>query len=218
MIKPLALSFVLSLTLSGLCVAVVGVNLGGAFAIIFSAMLLGAIAASTPVDPHPAWTVLFAASVGASLAAVGLGTRDAFSLSQIGAIALVTIAVGLAAGSLVRLLMLLRVSPLIASSISITVALAWLSWPIWLSPWLGDEVLASRLVGVHPLLAVNAIAPQFGYWIQQPLMYRLTSLGQDVMFTLPESVAGCVILHLAIAATGALSLIPRRFRHPGKSR
>ncbi len=210
MIKPLAVSLLLSLALGGFSVAIVGANLGGAIAIIIFAMLLSPIAGSMSTHSREAWIALLSASAGASLAAIGLRAHNAFSISQVFSIALTAFAGGLAAGALVRMLMRLCVSPLIASSIVIFLSLAWLSWPIWMSPWLSSEVLASRLAGVHPLIAVNAIAPQFGYWIQRPLMYRLNSLGQDVNFTLPTGVAGCVTLHLAIAAAGALTLIGRR--------
>ena len=99
------------------------------------------------------------------------------------------------------------------------VALLWLSWPAWLSPWLaGDHaaVIASRLAAVHPLLAVNAIAPQFGYWIQSAHLYRLTSLGQDVMLELPTSIVACVLLHgtIGVIILASLLMWTARAKHP----
>lgn len=209
MIKPVATSLLIALSLASAAVAIVGANLGGAFAVILVAMLIAPVAGSAWSKRRVAWISIAATSIGASLATVGLLAHDAFALSQVSSIALTAFAAGLAAGSLVRLLMVVRIAPVLASAIAITLSLAWLAWPIWLSPWLSSDVIATRLAAVHPLLAVNSIAPQFGYWIQMKQMYRLTTLGQDVLFSLPTGVTGCVLLHLVIAMLGALPLLRR---------
>jgi len=213
-IKPLAISLSLSVVIAGAAVAIVGANLGGAFAIVATAMLVCPIAASALVEPRRAWLVILSAGAGAALVTIALLSNDAFAFSQVLSIAATAFAVGVAAGSLVRLLIRIRVAPLIASATVITLSLAWLAWPIWLSPWLSSDVVATRLAAVHPLMSINAIAPQFGYWIQMKQMYRLTTLGQDVLFTLPVSVVGCVLLHGVIAIVCAVELIVRRPTSP----
>lgn len=76
-------------------------------------------------------------------------------------------------------------------------ALAWLSWPVWMSVWVTGRI-ASWLTPAHPLLAINRVMPDLGVWTQERLMYQFTSLGQDVPYALPGSIWPCVLLHLAI--------------------
>jgi hypothetical protein len=101
------------------------------------------------------------------------------------------------------LLRSMRVNVSIASAIVTLVALAWMSWPIWLSPALGSaasERVVGWLVRLHPLMAINgALQPNLGIWTQSRLMYRLTNLGQDVPYQLPASIAPAMIAHLAVA-------------------
>jgi hypothetical protein len=68
---------------------------------------------------------------------------------------------------------------------------AWLTSPIWLP--------SPLLAPAHPLLALNRIFIEHGVWTQQPLMYQLTTLGQDVPYVLPRTILPCVAAHLFIA-------------------
>src|SRR3954469_24654167 len=95
-----------------------------------------------------------------------------------------------------------------SASVITVIALAWLSWPVWLSPGL-TPAMAAWLSPAHPLLAVNHVMLDLGAWTQQWLMYQLTTLGQDVPYTLPRAIWPCALLHAAIGVT-ALWLAPRR--------
>jgi hypothetical protein len=101
------------------------------------------------------------------------------------------------------------VRDLFASAVTVAFALAWLTWPIWLSAWV-DYARVARvmewLIPGQPLLAMNGLLSSLGVWGESPLMYQLTSLGQDVPYSLP-SVAPCAIAHFLLG--GALLLLSR---------
>jgi hypothetical protein len=89
----------------------------------------------------------------------------------------------------------------------------WLTWPVWTSPFVTIN-LARWLTPAHPLMAVNVVVRQHGMWLEQRLMYRYSSLGQDVPYLLPASIWPCVIVHAALGVI-LLSLRPRgRSRAP----
>jgi hypothetical protein len=88
-------------------------------------------------------------------------------------------------------------------------ALAWLTWPVWMSPWLNDSIVA-WLTPAHPLLAANHVLLDLGVWTQQRLMYAFTALGQDVPYTLPRSIGPCIVLHGIVGLTALWSPRPRR--------
>jgi hypothetical protein len=101
----------------------------------------------------------------------------------------------------------------VAAGITVLLAIAWLTWPVWLSPWLAGSrgaLVAAWLVPAHPLFALNRIFVELGMWTQQPLMYRLTSLGQDVPMSLPASVWPSVVTHaaIALATAGPVLMLP----------
>lgn len=91
-----------------------------------------------------------------------------------------------------------------AAAIVIALAFAWLSWPIWLSPWLEGaqgESIAGALVPVHPLMGVNAIFDERGIWTQQAtLMYSLSNLGQHVRYAFPLHPWWSILLHALLGA------------------
>lgn len=85
----------------------------------------------------------------------------------------------------------------------VLIAAAWLTWPIWLSPWLaGRDALVGWLTPAHPLLAIDGALTALGPpWSERPLMYnRLSILNQDVPYELPSSVTWTVLLHGIIGA------------------
>ena len=106
----------------------------------------------------------------------------------------------LAVSGVVRLLIRAGFESTIAAAVTVILALAWLSWPIWLSGHLSEGRLLSALVAAHPIFAINGTSDAFGVWTQQHLMYRLTALGQDVPFTLPRSILPCVVTHALLGA------------------
>jgi hypothetical protein len=98
------------------------------------------------------------------------------------------------------------IDPTESGAIVFILAIAWLTWPVWLASALVHENAASIvswLVVAHPLFAINGLTfERLGIWTQQPLMYgRLTTLGQDVFYELPRSIWPCVISH---GLTGAM--------------
>jgi hypothetical protein len=103
-----------------------------------------------------------------------------------------------------------------ASACTIVVALAWLTWPIWLSAWIdsaGVVCAMDRLIPIHPLLALNGLLQHLGIWGEWPIMYQLTSLGQDVPYSFPSSVAVSAAFHFLLG--GALILaVGRRDDRP----
>jgi hypothetical protein len=100
-----------------------------------------------------------------------------------------------------------------AAWLAVFVGLAWLTWPVWMSPFL-NITLAAWLTPAHPLLTINSVVLNHGVWLQQPLMYRYSTLGDDVPYALPQSIWPCVIVHIAIAA---LLLAPGWWRARGQS-
>jgi hypothetical protein len=103
-----------------------------------------------------------------------------------------------------------------AAAVTITAMLAWLAWPIWLSARIEsptDVRAIDWLVPIHPLLAMNGLFQNLGIWGERPIMYQLTSLGQDLPYTFPSSVAFSAAFHFLLG--GALILaVGRRNDRP----
>ena len=102
------------------------------------------------------------------------------------------------------------IPPTVASALTVVLALLWLAWPVWLSPWLaGREALVGWLAAAHPLLALDGALRHLGpAWTERHLMYtRLTVLNQDVFYTLPRGVARAAVVH---ALVGIACLLPYR--------
>jgi hypothetical protein len=94
-----------------------------------------------------------------------------------------------------------------ASAITVLLAVAWLAWPIWLSPWIaGRETLVAWLVWPHPLFALDGALRHLGPpWTERHQMYtRLTVLNQDVFYALPRGIMGAVLVHAGIALAALL--------------
>jgi hypothetical protein len=95
----------------------------------------------------------------------------------------------------------------VAAAIVIALSLAWLAWPIWLSPWMaGRERLVGILSTPHPLLALDSVFRATGPpWSERYYMYNLlTVLNQDVAYELPRSIFPALLFHGAIGATALL--------------
>ena len=94
----------------------------------------------------------------------------------------------------------------LASFVTMVLGTAWLTWPVWLSPWLpGKDWVVAALGPLNPLLAVNAALKHMGLWDEQRLAYRLTALVRDVTYAPPAGVRWSVLFHTLVGA--ALSLI-----------
>jgi hypothetical protein len=108
----------------------------------------------------------------------------------------------------------MKLDRVFASALTIVVALLWLTWPIWLAPEL-NESLVSWLVPAHPIMALNGICFEaLGVWSQQPVAYRLTSLGQDVPYALPHSIVPMILVHAAIAISFSVPVVLKRESSP----
>jgi hypothetical protein len=115
---------------------------------------------------------------------------------------------------LTTLLRRLRLRGLAASALVIVLSLSWLSWPIWMSPWIaGREALVGWLTPAHPLLALDTVLRALGPpWSERFYMYNhLSVLNQDVVYDLPRGILPAVLLHSGIGAIGVL--LGRRRRH-----
>ncbi len=114
----------------------------------------------------------------------------------------------------VSLLRAIRIPPSIAAAAVVIIGLAWLSWPVWLSPYLPGQsavTFADRLIAPSPIFATNAVLQREGGWTTSPIAYHLISLGQDVPYSMPNNITWCVTLHLLIGATTfALALLLNR--------
>ena len=103
-----------------------------------------------------------------------------------------------------------RLMPVFASALTVVLALAWLAWPVWLSPWVrGRETLVGWLVAAHPLLALDGALRHLGPpWTEHHWMYtRLSVLNQDVAYSLPAGVGAAVVVHALVAL---VCLLPYR--------
>jgi hypothetical protein len=105
-----------------------------------------------------------------------------------------------------------RVNVFIASGTVVTIAMAWLSWPIWLSQYLSNSI-AQSLIKIHPLFAIDGLVQQLGIWSEQSAFYRMSNLGQDVPYHLP-GVSGAILFHalVALLGIGLATLTARRQR------
>jgi hypothetical protein len=88
----------------------------------------------------------------------------------------------------------------VSAALTVIVALAWLTWPIWLSRAFDGDASAGwvdKAAAVHPALSINI--PNLGVWSEQAIAYHLTDLNQNVPYSPPKTVWGAVLLHGAIA-------------------
>src|SRR5262249_33621672 len=110
----------------------------------------------------------------------------------------------------------LKLPAALSAAFAVLISLAWLTWPIWLSPTLtkhGEDKLIGALIRAHPPLVINGILTHDPAWTERSLAYRLTNLNQDVPIQFPHTPLVCVAIHgmIAIALWGAASWgIPRR--------
>ncbi len=83
-------------------------------------------------------------------------------------------------------------------------AIGWLLWPIWLAPQLvtWQATVPAWMTKLHPIFAINAVAMERGIWTEMPVPYRLTPLGQDLAYALPDSPWPAVVAHGLIGLAG----------------
>ena len=103
---------------------------------------------------------------------------------------------------------------------SLLATMAWMTFPVWVSPLLQRGVsqsVVSMLLDVHPLIATNGIFLNLGDWTHAPIAYaRLTTLGQDTPYAPPTTAWPAIVVHLLLAIL--LTLVFRYvFRHNAKT-
>ncbi|QOV87785.1 hypothetical protein [Humisphaera borealis] len=117
----------------------------------------------------------------------------------------------IALGGLTALLVFIRLPIPVVTTVVTVLALAWLTWPIWLSPWLaGNESLVSVLSPSHPLLVIDAAISREGGtpWVEQRIMYgRLTVLGQHVFPRPPTGVGEAALFHGVVGLVAFLPVV-----------
>ncbi|MGD0541692.1 MAG: hypothetical protein ABSB33_09265 [Tepidisphaeraceae bacterium] len=104
-----------------------------------------------------------------------------------------------------------------AAAMAIVIGLAWLTWPVWLSPTIQKHetnAAVENMVKIHPPLVINGILKREPAWTEMSLAYHLTNLNQDVPIRMPSSAAPCAAFHavLGIGLCTATSAIARKRR------
>ena len=157
--------------------------------------------------------------VGTAAVWLALIGSDAASVGQWAQVSAMLAAYALAMMSLLSLIRRLRFSAGLVRAAGIAVGLAWLTWPIWLSPLLanGSGNLArawlTLAVPVHPILASNGILTFTAPWTEQTIAYQLTVLDQDVPIQVPATALAGVSFYVTMAMImGLIGKSLARFR------
>jgi hypothetical protein len=183
-----------------------GVLFGGCIAVVL--LTPGLIAGASRGILLPGATVIAIAG-GAMVGVVLAQSRGQLNTRLMLSAAAVIPSLAIGAAGLTLLIARIGIHPSAAAWIVIVLLLAWLSWPIWMSPWIADhQSWLPALTSPHPLLSLDAALMRDGIkqWIEAPsLMYGppgLTSLGQDVFYAPPASVWPGVALHVGVGVPG----------------
>jgi hypothetical protein len=116
-------------------------------------------------------------------------------------------------------LLKLRLAPFAASALTVICSLIWLTWPVWISPYLQgtrSNPIVDQIISLHPLFAVNGVLANLGEWSHWPIAYtQLTRLGQDISYTFPATIWPSVLVHLIpgtvlwwVATSGRAKALP----------
>ncbi len=192
--------------------AVLDISLGTVFAAVFVSVLV--MIAITPIVTN--WMGLLVVSFVIALAStmpVLLGFYDQPTLINPGLQLLaVCIAMNLLIAGLLRLL-IKCLGNASASAVLLVMVLAYLVWPVWLSPWFGTRGgawMLNHAITAQPMIALNGAYEALGDWSHAPIAYKyLTNLGQDYLYAMPASAFWAIIWHasLGILLIGVSALI-----------
>jgi hypothetical protein len=194
--KTHLISFSLALAFTLICLAVCGASLGFFFAGFFFLICLLPPLVLTQCSTS---TRLF--TTGCVIDGIGivwLFTTFRAEITFIQWLKCYLVLIGFAAllAGVAIALLRLHIAPLAACSITVVLALLWLSSPVWLASNLSDAGVA-RLVSIHPLFAINGVLSNLGTWSHFPIAYReLTTLGQDISYSLPTNIWPSALAHL----------------------
>lgn len=209
-VSPLG-GLVLSSAASVVCLLVAGPLHGVLFGACVAGVLLTPALVSAELRWHSALLTTVAIAIGCAVGPLVALLQGELNGRLFSTLVAVTAPLVLALGGLTALLVGLRVVPAIAVTLLTVIALAWLGWPVWLSPWLaGNESLVSLLSPAHPLLVIDAAIVREGGtpWMEHRLMYaKLTVLGQHVFPRPPQGVGAAVLFHGAVGLVAFLPVI-----------
>ena len=200
-------SFFLSLIFLAWFALVIGRNLG----LFFSGLVLASLLAPLLIVSQEALPrrLSIVGGIVIAIAIVWLDCvfNDTITLWEWSRAALVLLVFAFAIGAVAALLVRIRIPP----AVVVILALAWLSWPVWLAPALRGRASAERtvamLVAANPTFAMQgALFKSFNVpWAQYRIAYRLTNIGDDIPYTMPTSIVRCVILHGVVAIIALLA-------------
>ena len=210
---------ILSITAGLLCFWTAGMSLG----LFLGGFVLVGLLTAPLIAPEQTWLgrALVIAAIVHGIAGIWLFAmlRSNEGLGPWAACYLALAAWSIALGALTVLLrQVLRIGRVGSGAIVSLLALAWLTWPIWLSPALHGESgnrIVAWLVPAHPIFAMNTVLRErFGVWAEQGIAYNLTNLGDDITYSLPVNILRCVLIHAGIgmACVGITLLLYRRKR------
>lgn len=192
-----AAALLVSLAATLVCCVLLGATLGLAFGGFAIVALVAPPYAVSPRFCALTWTLTQAAIVLPIIVSwIWAAITDAWPLSAIGAMMVVLITYAAMVSTTAKVLARL-IHESAASAIATIASLAWLAWPIWASEWV-TEGWAGRLIPIHALFAVNAVAGATP-WPQHEVIYGLTRLGQDVAYAMPSSIWPAAAMHAIVA-------------------
>jgi hypothetical protein len=200
--------FLLSLVATALCYYAAGPTLG----LFFGTFFMIAMIVPPLQQSDTGWlSILVGVCAAAALVWIAAATQPDVYLSDCFKSLIVLVAWTLALLGIGRLLRVARIDPTLAAAITLLLALAWLTWPVWLTPAIETshgQTIVDLLVPAHPLFAINGVMKHFGAWDHYPaLAYpTLTVLNQDVSYRQPSSIIPAVVLHSLL---GLGLLLPR---------
>jgi hypothetical protein len=212
-----AFSFLTSLAFSIWFAIVIGRNLG----LFFGGLVLASILSPLLVIAERELLRQLSIMIGvvAAIAIVWLSCvfNDAITLWEWARAASVLLVFAAAVAVLASSFALVRIPPAVA----VVLAMAWLSWPIWLAPALRGRESSERIVGaliaVNPTFAIQgALSKSFNVpWAQYRIAYRLTNIGDDIPYQMPTSILRCWLFHGLVAFIAMLAAHwPRRKTSP----
>ncbi|HEX4793371.1 MAG TPA: hypothetical protein VH370_06245 [Humisphaera sp.] len=135
---------------------------------------------------------------------------------------IVLLAFALALAYIPAALIRIRFHPVIAAATATILGFAWLTWPVWLAralPAPGGERMLRWAGPANPIFAVNgALRAYFMDWDRFLFAYQqLTTLNQDVLYSLPRSIMPSAITHLLIALGCCMLAVCSRTKMPAKA-
>jgi len=197
--------------------ASLGMVIGGFFAaalILPPLLILGRLSARR-------FATFFAAMFGIGSVWLGLiGPSQATFTQLIGLLALLT-AFFMAFSAFGMLLGSLKLPGTVTAAATSGAAIAWLTWPIWLSPSIAggaSTIAINLLVSLNPILAANGLLTFTSPWTEQSVAYSLTLLGQDVPLRLPTNPATSIAAHITVATILFVAHILRLDRNGHRSK